>query len=238
MQGEQQSFGLPKPGRALIGVMAVLSAIWVFFAVGMNWAGAGADVFGFLVGNDQILRGQLWRLLTAPLLHQPSGPGSVGHLLFALFGLYFLGATLEQRWGARRFVYFLLGAGVFASALQVLVTAVVTPLHQPLFFGSLGMIDAVAIAWALSFRGQQVRLMFVLPVSGTGLMIFVVAVNVLYIIAMEGRRDGLSRRSAGCCSASCSRRARRCGAGTCSASSGACRCGRPQAAGSRSAPRT
>lgn len=188
---EQLTFGLPKPGRALIGTMIAVTAIWVFFAVGINWGNAGSSAFEALVGSDAILQGQLWRLLTSMLIHQPTGPGSVGHLLTTLFGLYFLGASLEERWGKRRFVTFLVGAGVFAAASQVLVGALIPTLRQPVFYGALGVVDAIAIAWALSFRGQQVRLFFVLPVSGFGMILFVIGMNVLYVLAMETRREGL-----------------------------------------------
>jgi hypothetical protein len=59
------------------------------------------------------------------------------------------------------------------------------------WFGSMPMIEAIAIAWALSFRGQQVRLMFVLPVTSKGLVIFVVAMSVLRVIAVAQAPEGL-----------------------------------------------
>ena len=123
-------------------------------------------------------------------VHQPSGPGSASHVLFSVIGLYFLGATLEERWGGRRFATFLVLSGVFASLSQVLVTKLFPALHQPAFFGALGVIDAIAIAWALSFRGQQVRLFFVLPISGTWLIGLVVVMNVLYLIGLDQRAEG------------------------------------------------
>ena len=65
-----------------------------------------------LVGSDAILHGQVWRLVTTWIVHQPSGPGSVGHIITTLLGLYFLAPSLEERWGARRFVFFVVGSGV------------------------------------------------------------------------------------------------------------------------------
>lgn len=188
---QQMSFGLPKPGRALIGVMLGVTILWVGFAIAINWIGVGQSWFAAIVGSDAVLRGELWRLVTAPWLHQPSGPGSVGHLLFALIGLYFLGSSVEERMGPKRFLLFLLGSGAFAAALQVVVPQLIPSLRQPVFFGSIGIIDAIAVAWALSFRGQQVRLFFVLPVSGFGMILFVLAMNVFYVLAMEQRHEGL-----------------------------------------------
>ncbi len=188
---EQVTFGLPKPKKVLITAMVTVAAVWILFATGINWAGGGVDVFGLLTGSNEILGGQVWRLLTSFILHQPTGPGSVGHLLTTMMGLYFLGSTLEESWGAKRFAWFIILSGAFASLMQVLVGALITNLHQATFYGGLGVIDAIAIAWALSFKDRQVRLFFVLPVSGKGLIIFVVAINVLYILANEVRREGL-----------------------------------------------
>jgi membrane associated rhomboid family serine protease len=196
------TFGLRKPGKALIGLMVAVTVIWVFFAIGVNWAEFGRGILPWLVGSPEIVsKFEIWRIFTAPLIHQPQGPGSVMHLLTTLMGLYFLGTTLEERWGARRFLLFTLGSGWFAATLQVVVASFVPKLTGGLpggvFFGGLGMIDAIAVAWALGFKGQQVRLMFVLPVSGLGLILFVFAMNVFYVIAQESPREGLVTPFAG-----------------------------------------
>lgn len=188
---EQLTFGLPKPGRVLTVAMILVGALWVLFAVGLNWAGASPTTFELLVGSDAVWRGQIWRLLTNFLVHQPAGPGASSHLLTTLMGLYFLGSSLEERWGGRRFALFLVGSGVFASVLQLLLGLVISTLHADVFYGGLGVVDAVAVAWALSFKDRQVRLFFVLPVSGMGLILFVLAMNVLYVLAVEGRHEGL-----------------------------------------------
>ncbi len=191
------ALGLPRPGPALKGVLIALFAIWLMFAVGMNWAGVPVELFTLLTGNtERILHGEVWRLFTAALLHQPSGQPAVWHILSTLLGLYFLGTTLESKWGARRFLRFLLLSAVLGYALQFAVLALV-PAHMaallagPYWFGALPALDAVAIAFALSFRGQVVRLFFVLPVSSVGLILFVVGVNVMYVLAAADRFEGI-----------------------------------------------
>ena len=114
--------GLPRPGKALIGLMVVVTALWLMFAVGLNWGGASSSVFMLLTGNTQaILHGEVWRLLTAPLMHWPSGGSGVSHLLTALFGLYFLAPRLEELWGVARTLRFIGLACVLAYVLQMLV---------------------------------------------------------------------------------------------------------------------
>jgi membrane associated rhomboid family serine protease len=193
--------GLPRPGKALGAVMIALLAIWIAFAVGINWGGAGNTVFQWLAGStESVLHGQVWRLLTAPLLHLPSGDGAVGHIVTTLLGLYFLAPSLEKKWGGGRMIAFLYGAAISGFVFQMLAELLI-PLVLPgtvamrasnaLWFGAVSAVEAVAIAWALSFRGQQVMLMFVLPVSSTILVVFVVGMSVLRLIASGTTPEGL-----------------------------------------------
>jgi len=194
--GDLQPVGLPRPGKALRAVLIALLAIWVAFAIGTNWGGASMELFYRLCGNtERILHGEIWRLLTAPIMHFPSGAEGVWHVLFAVLGLYFLGPPLEREWGRARFLRFLLFAGLCAYGLQMLVELALPPaiagkLVPEYWFGATPLAEAVAIAWALSFRGT-VMLMFVLPVSSRGLIWFVVGGTVLYTFAAAMPTSGL-----------------------------------------------
>jgi membrane associated rhomboid family serine protease len=177
--------------------MGVLLFVWVAFAVGTNFLGLRPSVFYVLAGNsDAILRGEIWRVLTAGLIHQSSGPGAVEHIMFALLGLYFLAPTLEQRWGSRRTLLFLAGSLVFGFVTQLaaetlLPSSLSARLGQDYWYGSFGALEAVAVAWALSNRGQTVNLFFVLPVTSTGLLLFVVGMSVLRVIAAAKTSEGV-----------------------------------------------
>lgn len=189
MGPEHVSMGFPRPGKALVGMMVVVGCIWVMFALGLNWAGAGGGVLEpFLGVSERVLSGEVWRLLTAPLIHSPNDPW---HLMMTLLGLYFLGTSLEERWGARRMLAFLFGSAAFAFALQVAVGALLPKLSQSVFYGGLGMVEAVAVAWALAHRYATVRLFFVLPVTGTMLLVFIFVLSVLNVIAMRAPPEGL-----------------------------------------------
>lgn len=189
------SLGLPRPGRGLSAVLVTLLAVWLVFALGINWGGASASVFELLCGNtSRILGGEVWRLFTAPFLHIPSG--TIGHILFSLLGLYFLSPSLEREWGTKRFLKFLAGSALFAYGFQMIAElALPGTLGQKLvpefWFGATPVASAVAVAWALSFRGRTVNLMFVLPVTTRGLLIFIVLVNTMYLIAQVNAPEGL-----------------------------------------------
>ena len=176
--------------------MLTLLAIWVMFAVGINWGGGGGALFEFGVGDTQaILSGQVWRLFTAPLLHRPSGDGSVSHIVSVLLGLYFLAPSLEKKWGGKWMLAFLYGSAIVGYLFHMLLQVAIPGPHnasliQP-WYGALSAVHAVAIAWALSFRGQRVLLMFVLPVSSTILVVFVVGLSVLRLLAAENVPEGL-----------------------------------------------
>jgi membrane associated rhomboid family serine protease len=193
MRNDVVTMGLPRPGKALLAVMGVLLAIWVMFAVGINYGGLPESAFLFLVGStDAVLHGQVWRLFTAGLMHLPSGDHAVSHIVSVLLGLYFLAPTLEARWGGTRMIFFLLVSCVMGYLFQLAAEAITgRALGMGLWFGAMPAVEAIAVAWALSYRGQMVSLFFVLPVTGTGLLVFVIGVSVLYVLAAGKPPSGL-----------------------------------------------
>ncbi|MBI4703299.1 MAG: rhomboid family intramembrane serine protease [Deltaproteobacteria bacterium] len=189
MSRTQVSLGLPRPGKALGAVMIGTTCIWVMFAVAINWAGGGQDLFAWLAGDSEaVLGGQIWRLLTAALIHDPRSPG---HLLISLMLLYFLGAPLEQRWGPWRMLGFLAASAAVAFATQVLVGAIVPSLGSPAWYGALGVGEAVAVAWAMGARGQVVRLFFLVPVTPMLMVAFIFVMSVLAVFARTATPEGL-----------------------------------------------
>jgi len=86
---------------------------------------------------------QVWRLITYQFLH-----GSVMHILFNMLGLFFLGPTLEQHWGGKRFLIFYLSCGVAGALFYILLVAVGSLQALPMIGASgaiLGMLAACAI---------------------------------------------------------------------------------------------
>jgi len=59
------------------------------------------------------------------------------------------------------------------------------------WFGAVPAIEALSVAWALTFAGQTVRLFFVLPVTARGLLWFVIGFSVLRLIAVQQTAEGL-----------------------------------------------
>ncbi len=184
-----------RPGKVLRAVLLAIFAIWLCFAIGLNWAGAPPSVFYALCGNtERILHGEVWRLFTAPWMHLPVE--SLSHVLSALLGLYFLSPQLESRWGGARFARFLFFAGLTAYGSQMLLELILprglsARLVGEYWFGATPIVEAVAIAWALNHRGQVVRLFFVLPVTSSGLILMVVAASLMYVVIGAQGPSGL-----------------------------------------------
>jgi membrane associated rhomboid family serine protease len=187
--------GFVRPGKALRGVMGTLLGVWLLFAVALNWGGASPELFALFCGStERILEGELWRLFTAPFMHEATG--TIGHILFALLGLFFLGPSLEQSWGPRRMLRFLGLSALLAYSLQMglellLPASLAHKLVGPYWYGAFPVVEAVAIAWALSFRGQTVRLFMVIPVTSSTLIGVVVTVSVLRVLAASQAPEGL-----------------------------------------------
>jgi membrane associated rhomboid family serine protease len=189
------SGGLPRPGPVLKHVLIGLTAIWVMFAMAINWGGASPELFFLLCGNsERVWHGEIWRLFTAPVMHIVQG--SIGHIFFTLLGLYFLTPTLEAKWSRGRLIRFLIASSAIAYALQMLVelllpVGVATKIVGDYWFGALPVVEAIAVAFALNFQGSTVRLMFLIPVSSRGLLLFVVGMSVFNLIAAAHVPEGL-----------------------------------------------
>jgi membrane associated rhomboid family serine protease len=181
MRDTSTQFALPRPGKAIVGMMIAVTVLWVVLAISVNWVNVGISVLQFLAGSTAgVFRGELWRLFTAPLVHDLQQPM---HLVTTLLGLYFLGPTLESEWGPRRTLLFIFGSGALAFVFQVVGTALVPSIGSSIWYGGLGFVEAIAVAWALQNRHGQVRLFFMLPVSATMLIVFVFLMSVAHVIA-------------------------------------------------------
>lgn len=100
----------------LINVLAYLAAVVM--------KGSGIDfneIFGlhfFMADNFH-----LYQLVTYMFMH-----GGVTHLFFNMFALWMFGCVIEQTWGSRRFLWYILacgvGAGLFQEAAQFVQYAV------------------------------------------------------------------------------------------------------------------
>ena len=186
--------GLPKPGRALKGVLIAVLVLGLYNAFVGAWLDPQYDAFDWLACNfDQVRHGQVWRLLTSGLL---TSPADYGHLVFTLLGLYFLAPDLERRWGPGRFLRFL-AYSLLAGNLTVWAIDAATPptaqlrFHPGEVYGASAVIAAIAVAWARDNADATVQMFFVVPMRGRWLFWITVGFCVLDLIYPTALPEGV-----------------------------------------------
>ncbi len=127
---------------------------------------------------------QLWRLISYQFLHDPN---LLLHIFFNMFGLFFLGPTLERHWGSKRFLPFYLGCGV-AGALFYFFLVAVKFLPAGPMIGASGAILGMLAACAILFP-QFVVFIFIFPVP---IRIAAIGLTALYflIVVTKGPNAG------------------------------------------------
>jgi membrane associated rhomboid family serine protease len=193
MDGPQLTVAFPRPGRALWTVLIAMAALGIATALLTTWGGGASAVFNWLVYEPSHVFSQPWRVLTSGLL---TSPASWSHLLFALVGLYFLGAPLEKRWGPWRFLRFLALAVVLGNLTTVGVDRLIGDaaperFHPVFVFGPAAAITAIAIAWAREYSDSTVQLFMVLPIRGRVLFWITIGFCVLDLVYPAGMPEGV-----------------------------------------------
>lgn len=123
-----------------------------------------APFVGYLTADPaRILHGELWRLLTYPLVNV-----SILNLLFALLILWSIGFELEVSWGWRRYGLFLLSATLLAGAVGVGLSR----FWPGIGLGLTGLLTCVIVAWALLGPRLPTNLYGVLPITRSVFAIF------------------------------------------------------------------
>jgi len=116
----------------------------------------------------------VWRLVTYQFLH-----AGFWHVALNMLGLYFLGPTLEQHWGSRRFLYFYLGCGVAGGLVYIFLTSVHWLPVGPMV-GASGAILGLLAACAILFPHFVVFIfLFPVPIRVAAVLIGLGAVAVI-----------------------------------------------------------
>lgn len=160
------------------GVLSVVGAVLI------RWMGVQAPLAFVLQpaavwGHGSMLPGipALWQPFTYLFfVFDPLG------LIFALALYGWFAGSMEAWWGSRRFLRFVLMVGVGSAALTVLVALAWPNLAGTLVMGPYPLIEGLVIAWGLTFKNQEVRLYFILPVKGIHLVWLTVGIVAVQII--------------------------------------------------------
>jgi membrane associated rhomboid family serine protease len=147
---------LTAPVALLIGATLAASILGAQIP-GITFAGA---LFPGLV-----FQGQAWRLFTWVLFEQDALS-----LIFASLALFWFGNDLARVWGPGRFLATYFGLAGAAGGATCLLALAWPPLRLVPYAGPWAAVDALIIAWALTFPTRDIFVYFVLPLHGRNLV--------------------------------------------------------------------
>jgi membrane associated rhomboid family serine protease len=113
---------------------------------------------------NALLTGQIWRLVTYPLVNI-----SIFSVLWDLLLVWSFGSEVEPRWGSRRFAAFLLLASASAAVLGVATAQWLLPASA--FGGGSGFappLVALIVAWTLEGPSLPTNFFGILPMTRLG----------------------------------------------------------------------
>ena len=187
---------LPRPGRALKAVLALIAIFAVVGAILSVWVPGGSKVLAWLVFVPSDALARPWTFVTSGLL-----TGGLSHALYSLIGLYFLTPDLEKRWGGGRLVRFLVLSVVFGNLAVLGASHIRLPqeiFHPDSTYGPLVMVTATAIAWSKENAHRQIRFMFFIPMSGRTLFWLTIGIALMTILFAASAPEGVFGPLGGC----------------------------------------
>ncbi len=146
-------FGIPNLMRVIVIGNALVYLLMMF---------SNPAALSFLAFNlDGVLHGEIWRIIT--YIFYPGYTSALG-LMITLFFYYWIGSTLEQRWGTARFnLYYF--SGVLLTVVGITIASLITGQYGLTVAGTGYVNLSMFLAFAVMFPEAQVLLFFIIPVK-------------------------------------------------------------------------
>jgi membrane associated rhomboid family serine protease len=181
---QQTQLSFPRPTRVVLRLLIVLGGLWLLLAIMQNLAGSRLVPSLYaelaLTPTDVIPRLHVWQLASYAWLHDLEG---LTHILFNGLALYFLGPTLERRWGGSNFLRFWIITAILAGVFSVIVGLVFGGRWDVPIVGASGAIFALLAAFSVLFPNAQMLLFFVVPVRARWIIWIAIVGDILFYIA-------------------------------------------------------
>lgn len=195
---QQGGFALPSPTRVVLRLIAVLAGLWVLFAILVNSVQTPFAVESYdllqLQASEVVPGLKLWQVATYAWLHDLRG---LSHVLFNCLGLYFLGTTLERRWGGKTFLKFFVLSGLIAGAFSVLMGLLLPSTFGDPIVGASGALFGIIAAYSILFPDAHIMLMFVIPVRSRYLIWIAIGIDVILFFALPQNNTAIQTHIGG-----------------------------------------
>jgi membrane associated rhomboid family serine protease len=119
-----------------------------------------------------------WQVLTYPFLH-----ADFVQMFFNLFALWMFGIELEQLWGERRFIQFVLASAV-AGAVAYLLISLAFPAVP--FFGLAGVVFGLLLAFGILFPHRPILVFMVWPTTMRNATIVFGVIVLVFAVLQRG----------------------------------------------------
>ncbi len=133
-----------------------------------------------------LFEGAVWQLVTYSFLHSIQ---SIGHLLFNLLTLWFIGTELENRWGSRSFLIFYLVSAVGAGLIYILgvssyhlIFGGTSALRTPVL-GASGAIYGLMMAYGILFGDRMLHFMMLFPMKAKYFVMILGGIEFLSLVS-------------------------------------------------------
>ena len=173
------NFGLSSPTPNVTRFLIIIIAMYLGFALfGRNLI--GFEIYNALVLNPhQVIKSfELWRLLSYGFLHDASSPM---HVIFNAFMLYSIGPDLENRWGEKKFLSFIIIAILLGGCLVCL--GYILGLSHASVVGFSAATMGLLIAWGLTNSHSTIYFFGLLPLTGIQLVYVTVGLEIVYAVS-------------------------------------------------------
>ncbi len=171
-------FGAPTPVVTSF-LIAIIGSYLLFALFGQTTLGSLIYSLMVLDPARAVYSGQIWRLFTYGFLHDSSPM----HVIFNALALYLIGPQLEDRWGEKRFIIFVVMSIILGGVVVCLSFLIGLPYAWVIGFSAATV--GLVVAWGLTFSTQQIYFFGILPLTGQQLVYVTIGLEILYAVSSE-----------------------------------------------------
>jgi membrane associated rhomboid family serine protease len=135
----QRYFSRSRGGGRGVPLTYAIIGVTVAISLATSFSGGEALLTALWLDKAKVVAGELYRLWTVTLVHDP---GNLLHLGFNMYALYILGPIVETIWGSRLFLLFYLLAAAAASTASLVMGPAPAVGAAGAIFGLVGVLVA------------------------------------------------------------------------------------------------